>query len=72
MPEPMDLETFIETVRKMRHYQTAFFRGRSQGDLLEAKRLEKLVDHALDGNLIIPILDTRPDPEPGKQISLFE
>lgn len=74
----MNLEDFIETVRKLRQHQKAYFKDRKQSDLIEARKLEKHVDRALEEGIIIPILDTRPDPrpEPTKpapaQFDLFE
>jgi hypothetical protein len=44
----MDKDTFIELVRELRRSQKAYFKnGRKQSDLIESKRLEKLVDEAL-------------------------
>lgn len=69
----MTLEDFIETVRKMRTYQSAYFKDRRPFDLMRAKAFEKKVDQALEEGIIIPILDTRPDnPEPVEQIGMFE
>ena len=37
----------IETVTKMRTQQKIYFKSRAQSDLIESKRLEKLVDGML-------------------------
>ena len=37
-------ESFVSLVRRMRRAQTLYFGSRSQVDLIEARRLERLVD----------------------------
>lgn len=45
----MDIDDFIDLVRRMRQAQKAYFtQGRKHSDLIESKRLEKEVDQALD------------------------
>ena len=44
----MDIDDFIDLVRRMRAAQKAFFKKRKQSDLIESKRLEKEVDQTLD------------------------
>jgi len=70
----MDLQTFINTVRQMRKHQTDYFtKGRKQSDLIESKRLEKVVDQALKDGIAVPVLEERPDDsEPGEQLGMFE
>jgi hypothetical protein len=44
----MNKDEFIETVRQMRAAQKSYFKeGRKRSDLIESKRLEKMVDDAL-------------------------
>lgn len=43
----MTNQGFVELVRKMRGAQAEYFRQRSQSSLVEAKRLERLVDTEL-------------------------
>ena len=44
----MDIDDFINLVRRMRQAQKDYFgKGRKQSDLIEAKKLEKEVDQAL-------------------------
>lgn len=47
----MNVVTFVEIVRNMRHAQVGYFRSRSTSHLVEAKGLEKLVDEALYGTI---------------------
>lgn len=44
----MELEELRETVAAMRAAQNAFFRGRDQRALLNARRLERIVDRMVD------------------------
>ena len=55
----MTLEKFLELVRQMRTAQCDHLAHGGAGRLIEAKRLEKLVDQALQGNftLTIPVVD---------------
>jgi hypothetical protein len=70
----MDIQTFINTVRQMRKHQTDYFtKGRKQSDLIESKRLEKLVDRALVDGIAVPMSGDCPDDaEPGQQFGMFE
>ena len=40
----MDTQKFIETVKRMRKFQKAYFQKRYRSDLETSKRLEKEVD----------------------------
>lgn len=62
----MEVEQFIKKVTLLRKYQRSWFDNHVQSDLQLAKKLEKDVDKALEEGIIIPILDTRPDPPDGK------
>lgn len=43
----MEVNEFVNTVRKMREAQNTYFHFRKQSDLIVSKRWEKLVDQAL-------------------------
>ncbi len=43
----MQLQAFLNAVKKMRQHQIAFFKERRMSDLLDAKQWEQTVDRAL-------------------------
>lgn len=64
----MDYKVFVFLVRQMRAAQNAYYRqGRKQSDLIEAKRLERLVDLALKA------IENDQEPDDGPvQANLFD
>lgn len=44
----MDINTFLDLVRRMRQAQIAYYKQRNQSNLIAAKDLEKQVDRASD------------------------
>lgn len=45
-----DYKKFVEIVRQMRHAQKLYFKTRSSEAIDDAKKLERAVDHWIDGN----------------------
>lgn len=57
----MELQTFLNTVKKMRQHQIAYFREKKFSDLIEARELEKAVDRALkEGVKVVEELPLEP------------
>lgn len=56
----MHIIAFVETVRKMRQAQKDYFRTRHPVDLVFAKKLEKLVDDTLAGDITTELHDGSP------------
>lgn len=67
----MNATDFVMTVRKMRAAQKRYFtEGRKQSDLFEAKRLEKIVDQALDEGVTVLEFHTPTEPTMDEAIQL--
>ncbi len=72
----MDVSDFCDLVIQMRAAQIKYFKERSQSNLIDAKRLEKQVDDALQGKIVLRVdhnqqpvlfneaLRENPDPTP--------
>jgi hypothetical protein len=73
----MDERTYRETVIKLLAVQHEYFRLRKQSDLIESKRLEKVLREEnarwlADPTPTLSILDERQNREGEKQANLFE
>jgi hypothetical protein len=56
----MELQDFLNAVRKMREHQKAYFRDRKINDLTSAMHYEKFVDKGLSDGVTVLEADVKP------------